>query len=201
MLPQYFLFLLIPLSIFSAWTCFISISTKQIRPNLSSNSIWLLANLVALIGGLQKGATLFESFNIFLVVCVLSVIIGACLYYKQFYSTKNKIDIICFALGVIGIFCLLFVPEKNFAIAIAILVDFVATLPTLFKIWFSKKDTDSWQGFGSPFVMVAINLATISNYTFANCGFLIYVLVSTFNLSISTLIKNHKLKKPQPSKI
>jgi hypothetical protein len=153
-----------------------------------------LANVVALVGGIIKGASLLESLNIFLVILVLSLIIGSSLYYNQFYSETSKIDIICFVLGVVGIFCLLFIEEKNFAIGFAILVDFVATLPTLFKIWFSKKDTDSWLGFGSAFVMVGINLATISNYTFANSGFLIYIFISTFCISISILLKNYKLK-------
>jgi hypothetical protein len=201
MLPQFLLFLLIPSTIAISYSSFVSISTRKIKPNLSSYFIWFSTNLIAFVGGLVKGAALLDVINILLSVLMLGFIILLSITYRQFYIDTTNTDKGCLILGLIGMIFLLFVSDKNFAIALAILVDFIAVIPTIFKVWFNPKESDDFWRFSISCAMKIISLLIITSFTFANSGFTIYAMLITFIISISILIKNNTVKLLPKNKI
>jgi hypothetical protein len=157
--------------------------------------VWLIANAIATIGAILKGYSILDVFNIFLVVVGLSAVVLTSLVTKFYYIENSKFDQVCLILGLIGIAALLLVSEKNWAIGLAILVDFVGCLPTYFKIWFSKTESENLWVFLISFVTINISLLTITDFAFANSGFLIFTFCSTLGFVISIIYKDYKLGK------
>jgi hypothetical protein len=195
MIPQYFLYLILPLSILSFGTSLVAVINKKVKPNLASYYVWLLANATAVIGAILKGYSILDVFNVFMVVIGLLVVVLTSLLTKYYYVESSRFDKICLVLGVLGILVLLLIPEKNWAIGLAIIVDFVGCLPTYFKIWFSKTESENLWGFLLSFIAITINILTISSFTFANSGFLLFTFCSTLGFVISIINKDFKLGK------
>ena len=122
----------------------------------------------------------------------MTFIILTALFCKQYYVNPNNLDKVCLAFGVLGILLLLFVSDKFYAICLAILIDFVAVLPTLFKVWFDPNENDDFWRFAVSCFMKILSLLTFTTFTFANSGFTIYAAIITFAMSIFILIKKTK---------
>jgi hypothetical protein len=193
MLPQYFLILLIPLTIARVYSYTVDIISKEIKPNLSSWIIWVMANAISFVGSLLKGIPVLEVSNTILTTISLICIVGISLYCKQYYVDPTNTDKICFSLGMVGLLLLIFVQEKNLAIGLSIIIDSIACFPTLYKIWTNKNESDNAMNFVYSFGMAFLNLSTLTQFNFANSAFSFYKLVSTSSLFGSVFIKNNKL--------
>jgi hypothetical protein len=126
MLPQYFLILLIPVILYITYSNVRLILERTYKPNLSSYVIWTLAVSVAIIGSLLKGATIFDLATNILVDCMMMIVILLSIIHRQYYIDTTNLDKVCFVLGMFGVATLFFVQEKNIAIIISIIVDFIA---------------------------------------------------------------------------
>jgi hypothetical protein len=195
MIPQYFLILLIPMTIAKIFSYSHDIILRKVKPNLSSWVIWFMANFVSLLGSLMQGVPFLDVSNTAFVSLSLLFVVALAIWQRQYYIDPTSIDKICFLLGIIGILLLVFVAQKNYAIGLMILVDFVACFPTFFKIWYSKNESENSTNFVISFFMAIINLLVLTSFSFANAGFTFYKLFSTSGMFISVWVKNHKLKK------
>lgn len=194
MLPQYFLILLIPVILYITYSNVRLILERTYKPNLSSYVIWTLAVSVAIIGSLLKGATIFDLATNILVDCMMMIVILLSIIHRQYYIDTTNLDKVCFVLGMFGVVTLVFVQEKNIAIIISIIVDFIACLPILFKLCFSKTESDNIISFSLSVIIISINLLTIKNFSFETGGFLFYTLFTNALISLSIFVKNNKLR-------
>lgn len=145
------------------------------KPNRISWVIWTLAPMIAFAAelkthvGIQSLATFMAGF------CPLLVLVASFANRKSVWRL-TRFDFICGALSIVGLVLWQISGQGNLAISFSILADGLAAMPTIVKAY-SYPETETWQGFATSAFSVAITLATIKKWTFANYGFPIYLLI------------------------
>jgi hypothetical protein len=191
MLPQFFVLLIIPLGIWAIVDYCSDITSHKIKPNLSTWGIWFLSTFVAFLASIANKVAVWEVLDL-LVFCSFPVAVITCsVIHKQFYIESKWLEIICFVLAILGLVFLGFNPQIT--IGIQILVDLLAAIPTLLKIWYSPKENESLKMFAVVVVITTVKLLTISQYNFDNSAFTVYLLLLNLTFCISIIHKSRTL--------
>jgi len=145
------------------------------KPNRVSFLLWAIAPMIAFAAELKQGvgitALMTFSQGFFPILILLASFVN-----KRAVWKITKFDVICGCLSVLGLVLWLITKVGNLAIIFSILADGLAAIPTIVK---SYKDPDSevaWPwlatGIGS-----FITLLTVKEWTFANYGFILYIML------------------------
>lgn len=163
----------------------------KVKPNRVTFSLWALAPLVAFGAQIGKGVGL-QSLMTFMVGFGPLLVLIASFMNKSAYWHLQRFDYICGGLSLLGLALWLITGEGNLAIALAILADGLAALPTVYKSYIAPQ-TENWFLYFLGVISAIITLLTIDKWTFAYWGFPVYILVIC--VVITVLVKFELGKK------
>ncbi len=185
MINQHFVILGAIINILGS-TSYLSDTLKgKAKPNRVSFFMWTLAPMLAFAAELQKGIGI-TAIMTFAAGFVPLMILLASFVDKKSYWKLTKFDLVCGVLSLLGLTLWAITKEGNVAIFFAIVADFLAAIPTIRKSY-NYPETENWVGYFSGAISGAITLLTIDNWTLANFGFPLYILIVC--LILTSLIK------------
>ena len=157
----------------------------KIRPNRVSFLLWSVIPFIAFFAQIEQGVGLVALMTFSTGFLPLTVFIASFMN-KQAEWKLTRFDLLCGILSVIGLVLCLITKVGNVAIFFSIVADALAAIPTVMKAYKYPETEIAWPWLATV-VGVVLTLLTISNFTFANSGFILYILV--LNILIYVLVK------------
>lgn len=182
MLPSWFVLIGSGIGAIASIGYLIDTLRGKVRPNRVSFFMWTIAPTVAFIGEISQHVGLLS------IQTLIQGILPFLIFLASFTSKKaawklTKFDLLCGCLSVIGLTLYLITRIGNVAIIFSILADGLAALPTVIKAYRFPESEVAWPWFVTA-VGVFISLLTIRQWTFANYGFIVYLLLITLLISL-----------------
>ena len=157
----------------------------KVKPNRVSFLLWSIAPFIAFAAQIKQGVGI-ESLMTFSTGFLPILTFGASFVNKKAEWKITKFDLVCGALSILGLILWLITKVGNIAITFSILADGLAAIPTIVKAY-KYPDTElAWPWIATVFGVV-LTLLTLSEWTFANSGFIVYILI--VNTLIFSLIQ------------
>lgn len=157
----------------------------KVRPNRVSFLLWSIAPLIAFFAQIKQGVGL-EALMTFSTGFLPLTVFAASFANKQAEWKLTRFDLLCGILSLAGLALWLITKVGNVAIFFSIVADALAAIPTLVKAY-NYPDTElAWPWIATVFGVI-LTLLTLSTLTFANSGFILYILV--VNLMIFALVQ------------
>ncbi|HXH26969.1 MAG TPA: hypothetical protein VNG90_03660, partial [Candidatus Acidoferrum sp.] len=147
----------------------------KVRPNRVSFFMWSVAPAIAFAAEIGQGVGLVSLQTLNQAILPFLVLLASFVNKKAEWKI-TKFDLICGALSVVGLTLWLVTKVGNVAIAFSIMADGLAALPTIIKAYKHPESEIAWPWFVTAVGML-ISLLTITHWTFANYGFILYLLV------------------------
>ena len=145
------------------------------KPNRVTWILWGLIPIVAFFAQLDEGVG-HEAIMTFMAGFGPIIVLISTFFNKNSYWQVSKLDIICGILSVIAVILWLSTGDGNVAIALSILADLLAAIPTIHKS-FVHPESEHHSAFRNSALSAGITLATIDDWNFANYGFALYILI------------------------
>lgn len=147
----------------------------RVRPNKVSFLLWSIAPMIAFIAQVRQGVGL-EALMTFSTGFLPLLTFIASFVNKQAAWKITRFDVVCGGLSVMGLILWMITKVGTIAIAFSIVADCLAAMPTLAKAYNHPETEIAWPWLATC-VGVILTLATLSEWTFANSGFIIYIFV------------------------
>jgi len=163
----------------------------QVRPNLVSWFIWMLAPFLGVFFQLKAGAGL-SVLPVFMAGLGPLIVIIASLFLKNAYWKLTTFDIICGVFSLIALILYIFTHNLGVSIFFVILSDGLAAIPTIVKSWKSPETENSAPYLTGIFSNI-LGLFIITNWIFTIYSFSIYIIL--VNLVIVFCIYRKKIFK------
>ena len=157
----------------------------KIRPNRVSFLLWSVIPFIAFFAQIEQGVGLVALMTFSTGFLPFTVFIASFMN-KQAEWKLTRFDLLCGILSVIGLVLWMITKVGNVAIFFSIVADALAAIPTVLKAYKYPETEIAWPWLATV-VGVVLTLLTISNFTFANSGFILYILV--LNILIYILVK------------
>ena len=145
------------------------------KPNRVSFLLWSIAPFIAFAAQIKQGVGL-ESLMTFSTGFLPFIIFLASFVNKKAEWKLTRFDIICGVLSILGLILWLVTRVGNIAITFSILADGLAAVPTIIKAYKYPDTEIAWPWIATAFGVV-LTLLTLDGLTFANSGFIIYILI------------------------
>jgi hypothetical protein len=147
----------------------------KVKPNRVSFLLWSIAPLIAFFAQIQQGVGL-EALMTFSTGFLPLTVLIASFVNKQAEWKLTRFDGFCGILSLVGLVLWLITKVGNIAIFFSIVADGLAAVPTVVKSY-QYPDTElAWPWLATSFGIV-LTLLTLSHWTFANSGFILYILI------------------------
>ena len=157
----------------------------KVKPNRVSFLLWSIAPFIAFAAQIKQGVGI-ESLMTFSTGFLPILTFGASFVNKKAEWKITRFDWVCGALSILGLILWLITKVGNIAITFSILADGLAAVPTIVKAY-KYPDTElAWPWIATVFGVI-LTLLTLSEWTFANSGFIVYILL--VNTLIYSLIQ------------
>jgi len=147
----------------------------KVKPNRVSFLLWAIAPFIAFAAQIKQGVGL-ESLMTFSTGFLPLTIFIASFVNKKAEWKITKFDLVCGVLSILGLILWLVTKVGNIAITFSILADALAAIPTLVKAYKYPDTEIAWPWIATVFGVV-LTLLTLDGLTFANSGFIIYILI------------------------
>lgn len=147
----------------------------RVKPNRVSFLLWSVIPFIAFSAQISEGVGL-EALMTFSTGFLPLTVFIASFANKQAEWKLTRFDLMCGVLSVVGLVLWMITKVGNVAIFFSIVADALAAIPTLVKAY-KYPDTEIAWPWIATVVGIILTLLTISNFTFANSGFIIYILV------------------------
>jgi hypothetical protein len=157
----------------------------KVKPNRVSFLLWSIVPMIAFFAQIKQGVGLEALMTFSTGFLPFTVFIASFLNKKAEWKL-TAFDLICGVLSLIGLALWLITKVGNIAIFFSIVADALAAIPTIRKAY-KYPDTEIAWPWIATVVGVILTLLTLSTFTFANCGFILYILV--MNLLIYILVQ------------
>ena len=157
----------------------------KVKPNRVSFLLWSIAPFIAFAAQIKQGVGL-ESLMTFSTGFLPLTVFIASFVNKEAEWKLTKFDLICGALSIIGLILWLITKVGNVAIFFSIVADGLAAVPTLVKAYKYPDTEMAWPWLATVFGVV-LTLLTLSEWTFANSAFIVYILI--VNTMIFSLVQ------------
>jgi hypothetical protein len=138
---KYLTFWGVALNIYCTWIYLRDVWAGHARPNAVSWFMWGLTPLIGAFAALSKGAT-WATIPVFGSGLICLAVFVTCLFNKNAYWKLGVFDFLCGGLSVAALVAWQLTLEPLWAIVLAVLSDFMASLPTYIKAW-NAPDTES----------------------------------------------------------
>jgi hypothetical protein len=185
MLPGYFVIVGTLIGVAGSVVYLISTVKGRVKPNRVSFLLWSVVPMIAFFAQINQGVGL-EALMTFSTGFLPLTVFIASFANKQAVWKLTLFDLICGVLSIAGLALWLITKVGNVAIFFSIVADGFAAVPTLVKAWKFPHTEIAWPWIATVFGVV-LTLLTLTTFTFANCGFIMYILV--VNLIIYILVK------------
>lgn len=192
MLPPNAVFLAVAFNLVGTSTYMIATLRGQTRPNRVTWMLWALAPLVAFGAEVGEGVGL-RSLTTFMVGFGPLLIFLSSFVNRDAYWQITRFDKICGAISVAALVLWGLTRVGNVAIALSIVADLVAGIPTAAKAYRAPETENPW-AFGCASISATIGLLTVTATSFANVAFPIYIIV--FAGGMFVLIRFPRLRPP-----
>lgn len=170
----------------------------NVKPNRVSFLLWSIAPFIAFAAQIKQGVGLEALMTFSTGFLPIMIFIGSFVNKKAEWKITN-FDLFCGFLSLVGLALWLITKIGNIAIFFSIMADGLAAVPTIVKSY-KYPDTElAWPWIATSFG-VGLTLLTLKELTFANSGFIIYILL--VNVLIFSLVQfriGEKVSKVQSS--
>lgn len=157
------------------------------KPNRVTWFLWGVVPLIAYLASKQGGGGPQALYSLVLAIMAF-VVFGASFINKRAYWKLTRFDLAC-GLVSLAAATLLFSADAAVAVlALSLLADFFAGLPTLIKA-FRHPSTETGWTFALEIVTSIIILMTISDWRFVNYAFALYILLMNAAFTILLVIR------------
>ncbi|HMB23196.1 MAG: hypothetical protein ACM33V_06180 [Chloroflexota bacterium] len=157
----------------------------NVKPNRVSFLLWSIAPFIAFAAQIKQGVGL-ESLMTFSTGFLPIMTFAASFVNKKAEWKITRFDLLCGFLSIIGLVLWLITKVGNIAIFFSIVADGLAAIPTVVKAY-KYPDTELAWPWIATVVGVILTLLTLREWTFANSGFIIYILI--INTIIFSLVQ------------
>lgn len=147
----------------------------KVKPNRVSFLLWSIAPFIAFAAQIKQGVGLEALMTFSTGFLPLTTFIASFVNKKAEWKITT-FDIVCGVLSIIGLVLWLITRVGNVAITFSILADALAAVPTIVKAY-KYPDTELAWPWIATVVGVVLTLLTLNELTFANSGFIIYILI------------------------
>ncbi len=147
----------------------------KVKPNRVSFLLWSIAPFIAFAAQLKQGVGLESLMTFSTGFLPLTTFIASFLNKKAEWKL-TRFDLICGVLSILGLILWLITKVGNVAIFFSIVADGLAAVPTIVKAYKYPDTEIAWPWLATVFGVV-LTLLTINDWTFANSGFIINILV------------------------
>lgn len=166
----------------------------KVKPNRVSFLLWSIAPFIAFAAQIKQGVGL-ESVMTFSTGFLPITTFAASFVNKNAEWKVTRFDLLCGFLSLVGLVLWLITKVGNVAILFSILADGLAAVPTIIKAYHYPDTELAWPWIATSFGVV-LTLLTLSEITFANSGFIIYImLVNALIFSLIQFRIGGKLKR------
>jgi hypothetical protein len=157
----------------------------KVKPNRVSFLLWSIAPFIAFAAQIKQGVGL-EALMTFSTGFLPIMVFIASFVNKKAEWKITTFDLFCGFLSLVGLVLWLITKVGNIAIFFSIIADGLAAIPTIVKSY-KYPDTElAWPWIATSFG-VGLTLLTLKELTFANSGFIIYILL--VNVLIFSLVQ------------
>jgi hypothetical protein len=157
----------------------------KVKPNRVSFLLWSIAPLIAFFAQIKQGVGL-EALMTFSTGFLPFTVFIASFVNKQAEWKLTRFDMVCGILSLAGLTLWMITKVANVAIFFSIVADGFAAVPTIVKAYKYPDTEIAWPWIATVFGVI-LTLLTLSTLTFANSGFILYILV--VNTLIYTLVQ------------
>jgi len=157
----------------------------KVKPNRVSFLLWSIAPFIAFFAQIKQGVGL-EALMTFSTGFLPFTVFIASFVNKEAEWKLTKFDLVCGLVSIIGLILWLITKVGNVAIFFSIVADGLAAIPTIVKAYKYPETEMAWPWIATAFGVV-LTLLTLTNLTFANSGFILYILV--VNVLIFALVQ------------
>ena len=147
----------------------------KVKPNRVSFLLWSIAPFIAFAAQIKQGVGLESLMTFSTGFLPLTTFIASFVNKKAEWKI-TKFDLVCGVLSIIGLILWLITKVGNVAITFSILADGLAAIPTIVKAYKYPDTEKAWPWIATVFGVV-LTLLTLHELTFANSGFIIYILI------------------------
>lgn len=180
MLPGYFVFIGTLIGAAGSVAYLIDTVRGKVKPNRVSFLLWSIAPLIAFLAQIKQGVGL-EALMTFSTGFLPLTVFIASFCNKQAEWKLTRFDLLCGLLSLVGLVLWIITKVGNVAIFFSIVADALAAIPTIVKAYKYPETELAWPWIATG-VGVVLTLLTLSTFTFANSGFILYI------LAVDTLI-------------
>jgi hypothetical protein len=194
MLPDYFVIIGTLIGAAGSLAYLVNTVKGRVRPNRVTFLMWSFVPFIAFSAQIQQGVGI-EALMTFSTGFLPLTVFIASFANKASEWKLTRFDVVCGILSLIGLVLWMITKVGNIAIFFSIVADALAAVPTVVKAWKYPETEIAW-----PWIAtvsgVLLTLLTLSEFTFANCGFILYILA--VNIVIYTLVRFRLGRKLQP---
>ena len=175
MAPPQFVLLAAAFNLFGTSTYVMATLAGRTRPNRVTWLLWAVAPLVAFAAELSEGVGL-RSIMTFMVGFGPLVVFLASLRNHELRWRITRLDMSCGAISIAALILWGITRTGTVAIALSILADLVAGIPTVAKAY-RAPETEDHRAFLCAAISAGITLLTVTDWSFATVAFPVYILV------------------------
>ncbi len=157
----------------------------RVKPNRVSFLLWSIAPCIAFAAQLEQGVGM-EALMTFTTGFLPLLTFVASFVNKKSAWELTRFDVVCGAFSLFGLILWQLTKVGNIAIMFSILADGLAAVPTVLKAYKYPETEIAWPWITAP-IGIILTLLTLTELTFANSGFIIYILI--VNMLIFSLVQ------------
>src|SRR5215211_620223 len=175
MLPSYYVIIGTLIGAAGSVAYLIDTIKGKVKPNRVSFLLWSIAPFIVFAAQIKQGVGLESLMTFSTGFLPLMTFIGSFVNKKAEWKI-TKFDVVCGLLSIAGLILWLITKVGNVAIFFSIMADGLAAIPTIVKAYKFPETELAWPWIATSFG-VLLTLLTLSTLTFANAGFIIYILL------------------------
>ena len=175
MLPGYFVIVGTLIGAAGSVAYLVDTVKGKVRPNRVTFFMWSLAPMIAFSAQIGQGVGL-ESLMTFSAGFSPLLVFIASFVNKKAQWKLTGFDLSCGVLSLAGLALWMITREGNVAIFFSIVADGLAAIPTIVKAYKYPETEPAWPWIATV-IGVILTLLTLTEFTFANCGFIVYIMV------------------------
>lgn len=147
----------------------------KVKPNRVSFLLWSVAPMIAFFAQIGQGVGL-EALMTFSTGFLPFTVFAASFVNRKAAWKLTVFDVLCGILSLAGLALWIITRVGNLAILFSIIADGFAAIPTLIKAYKYPRTELAWPWLATV-AGVVLTLLTLQELTFANSGFILYILV------------------------
>lgn len=192
-LSEFFLYAAVVIRLLGGWAYFRAILRGEARPNALTWLLWSITPAITFFVGLSLEVGLSLIVTGALAISPLLVFFVAIFKYPEDIKL-DRLNIVCGLMAILGIILWQLTDHPILAIVLAIVADFVSSIPTVIKTY-QKPFSEHAPTYIMSAAAMLITLMTLPGWTFINSSFIIYVFI--LNMVIANLSIFGRLKAQQ----